>query len=88
LKSSRSWSRLWLQPEVPEVVSPPVVQAQAPQLNLAPIYFATGSARGGPNGRSLIAEIVKTIEEQEIVLLEVRGYADTRGSRGRNLRLR
>jgi len=75
-----------VQPEVPEV-EVPVTQLQEPQLNLAPIYFATGSARVGPNGRSLIAEFVKTIVEHDIVLLEVRGYADTRGARGRNLRL-
>jgi len=74
----------------PEVIEQPVAVAEppeAPGLILAPVYFATGSARVGPNGRSLIAEFVKTIEDQEVVLLEVRGYADTRGSRGRNLRL-
>ena len=75
-------------PPEPVVVTPPVLEPPtAPGLILAPVYFATGSARVGPNGRSLIAEFVKTIEDHEVVLLEVRGYADTRGSRGRNLRL-
>ena len=71
-------------PPPPEVIEQLVAVAeppQAPGLILAPVYFATGSARVGPNGRSLIAEFVKTIEDQEVVLLEVRGYADTRGSR-------
>ncbi len=75
---------------VSEVVQPPATieeQAEPSGLILAPVYFATGSARVGPNGRNLIAEFVKTIEDHDVVLLEVRGYTDTRGSRGRNLRL-
>ena len=69
--------------ETPRVSEQPAVAG----LSLAPVYFATGSARVGPNGRSLIAEFVKTIESNDVVLLEVRGYTDSRGSRKRNLRL-
>jgi outer membrane protein OmpA-like peptidoglycan-associated protein len=81
----------------PAVAAVPVAAAEpAPQaveatpatgtdLSFAPTYFATGSATLSPNGRSLISEIAKTVERlDEIVLLEVRGYADARGARNWN----
>ena len=74
-------------PVVAEPEAPVAEQPAEPGLILPPVYFATGSARVSPNGMSLIAEIAKALERHEVVLLEVRGYADTRGSRGRNFRL-
>ena len=67
---------------------PPPQFATADSLpRFAPVYFATGSARLSPNGTSLVDEIARAVDRQGVVLLEVRGFADTRGSLGRNLQL-
>ena len=77
-------------PPTPVAAAPPAPtpvpeSTTAPDLSFAPVFFATGSTRLSPNGRSLIAEISRAVERHAVVLLEVRGYADTRGSQGRNL---
>ncbi|MBT5059451.1 MAG: OmpA family protein [Gemmatimonadetes bacterium] len=61
------------------VEAPPVVPIPAPELSFAPLYFARGSTRISANGLSLIAEIAKSVEHRNVVIVEARAYTDARG---------
>lgn len=86
-----SATRSTRQPTPPQAQAATVGQRTATTrtevLDLHTVYFLSGSATPGPEGRRLLARAAQVLIAHQALRLELGGHADSTGSRALNLRL-
>jgi outer membrane protein OmpA-like peptidoglycan-associated protein len=68
-------------------VKPEIAVEKGESIVLEGVYFATGSANLTPNSKSILDKVVRTLQNNPKIEVEIRGHTDITGSYQTNMRL-